>query len=79
MQQDAAKSPDTRRNPLGHTHKRSMKFAEIIDHRRGEIEHTNEPKFMALAADVMARLATAFKHYKRDGEAAWDETARKLR
>jgi hypothetical protein len=79
MQQHAAKSPDIAGNPLYHTHKTSTKFAEIINHSRSDIDHVNEPKFRAIASEMMARLATAFRLYKQDSEKAWDETARKLR
>ena len=82
MQQHAAKSPDTARDPLHHTHKMSTKFADTIDHLRRDIDHVDEPKCKAMfetAAEVMGGLATAFKHYEQKSEAAWDETARKLR
>jgi hypothetical protein len=79
MQQHAAKSPDIAGNPLHYTLKTSTKLAGIIDHSRSDIDHVNEPKFGAIAAEMMARLATAFRLYKQDSEAAWDETARKLR
>jgi hypothetical protein len=82
MQQHATKMPDTARDPLHHTHKMSTKFAEIIDHLRRDIDHVDEPKFKAMfetAAEVMGGLATAFKHYEQKSEAAWGETARKLR
>ena len=62
--------------------KMAARLSETIDHLRADIKRVDEPQFKAMfetAAEVLGGLVTAFRHYEEKCEAAWDDTARKLK
>ena len=74
MQQ--AKTGSLDHDPRHHTQKMSKRLEETIDHLRRDVALVDEPQFKAMfetAAEVLAGLVTAFKHYDQKSEPAWRE------
>ncbi len=72
MNDQANKAPE--HDPRYHTEKMSKRLQETIGHLRKDIERVDEPQFKAMfetAAEVLAGLVTAFKHYDQRRESAW--------
>jgi len=71
-----AKTGRTAQDPRHHTQKMSKRLEETIDHLRRDVTLVDEPQFKAMfetAAEVLAGLMTALKHYDQKSESAWRE------
>ena len=71
-----AQTGRTAQDPHHHTQKMSKRLEETIDHLRRDIALVDEPQFKAMfetAAEVLAGLVTAFRHYDQKSEPAWRE------
>ena len=61
-------------DPRAHVANIRGEFQELIQHLREDIEKVDDPKGQALfetAAEVLIGLNTAFQHYERKSERAW--------
>lgn len=57
-----------------HTQDAKDRIDDLVEHLRGAISETDDPRADALfetAAEVLLGLRTAFEHYERRSEEAW--------
>ncbi|WP_055479725.1 hypothetical protein [Sphaerimonospora mesophila] len=69
---DAAAYPEN--DPRRHTARLHDMLTEVAEHAREDVLKIDEPKAQALfetTAEVCQGLATAFEHYDRQSEPAW--------
>jgi hypothetical protein len=62
------------KDPRAHTANVRGEFRELVEHLREDVKKVEDPKAQALfetAAEVIAALDTAFKHYEEKSETAW--------
>jgi hypothetical protein len=61
-------------DPRHHTIKLRAMLNDVVSHAREDISKINEPKAQALfetTAEVCTGLTTAFEHYEKQEEPAW--------
>jgi hypothetical protein len=61
-------------DPRHHTIKLRAMINDVVSHAREDISKISEPKAQALfetTAEVCTGLATAFEHYEKQEEPAW--------
>jgi hypothetical protein len=79
MRQHSTEPEESTSNPLHHTRQIGVRFSELIDHLRQDIERVDEPQFRAMcetAAEVIGGLELAFRHYEQKSEDAWKNQTR---
>jgi hypothetical protein len=62
------------RDPRAHSANIREEFTKLIEHLREDTNKIDDAKGQALfetAAEVLAALETAFKHYEQKSERAW--------
>ena len=61
-------------DPIHHTQKMQVRFQEIIDHLRADIDKVSEPNLRAMfatAAEVLTGLKKTFSDYEQKREEGW--------
>jgi hypothetical protein len=69
---------DDHHDPKHHTAKVRDMLSGVIDHVRSDVEKVNDPKAQALfetTAEVLIGLRTAYEHFERRSEKAWQKMA----
>jgi hypothetical protein len=67
---EASSDPDV------HSQHVQEQLRELIDHLRKDVERVTEPRFQALletSAEVLTGIRTAFEHYDKHEEKAWQQ------
>ncbi len=67
---------ETSTDPAVHSKHLQNKLTELIDHLRKDVERVTEPRFQALletSAEVLTGVRTAFEHYDKHEEKAWQQ------
>ncbi len=62
-------------DPAVHCAHLKASLTELIDHCRDDVDRVPSPRFQALletSAEVLSGLQTAFEHYQKHEETAWN-------